>query len=56
MPYWLRFTIFLLAANVVALSIGHFFSALGIYWIFPIAVVYAYVVVLLGRWSLKGLS
>jgi hypothetical protein len=53
MPYWLRFTIFLLVVNVLAFGVGTLLSDFSFYWVLLFAVVAPYVVIVTGRWCLK---
>jgi membrane protein implicated in regulation of membrane protease activity len=49
MPYWLKFTLYLLAANVVVLTLAHWLSEFGPVVNAVFAVVAAVVVITLGR-------
>lgn len=53
MPYWLRFTIFLVAVNVLAFGVGTLLSDFSFYWVLFFGGVAPYFVIVTGRWCLK---
>jgi len=53
MPYWLKFTLYLLAANVVVLTLAHLLSEYGPVVNLIFAVVAVVIVTTLGRKVLK---
>jgi chromate transport protein ChrA len=49
LPYWLKFTLYLLSANVVVLTLAHLLTEYGAVVNAIFAVVAAIVVIILGR-------
>ena len=54
MPYWMQFTLFLLAACAVASVLGHIVAELGLWAVVLSAVVGIPIVIEVGRKVLKG--